>query len=177
VRGGDTRFRKGQSGNPAGRPKARRPHVSAYEVVFDKTLTVTQNGIERELTIEEALQLQTLQAALGGSRMAIRQVLKMIEKREAALAKRNPARPAPIKLEREYEADNAWEAMRILGIADYVDTVGVDPDQRRMKLATWAVQAALSRPGRKKLTEQDVRDVNLFTFEAGKLRWPRGRVA
>lgn len=177
MRGGDTRFRKGQSGNPAGRPKARRPHVSAYEVVFDKTLKITQNGVERELTIEEALQLQTLQAALGGSRMAIRQVLKMIEKREAALAKRNPARPAPIKLEREYEADNAWEAIRILDIADYEDTVGVEPDKRRMKLATWAVQAALSRPGRKKLTEQDVRDVNLFTFEAGKLRWPRGRVA
>ena len=177
MRGGDTRFRKGQSGNPAGRPKARRPHVSAYEVVFDKTLKITQNGVERELTIEEALQLQTLQAALGGSRMAIRQVLKMIEKREAALAKRNPARPAPIKLEREYEADNAWEAMRILGIAGYEDTVGVEPDQRRMKLATWAVQAALSRPGRKKLTEQDARDVNLFTFDAEKLRWPRGRVA
>ena len=40
-----------------------------------------------------------------------------------------------------------------------------------------AVQAALSRPGRKKLTEQNVRDVNLFTFDAEKLRWPRGRVA
>lgn len=46
-RGGDTRFRKSQSGNPAGRPKARRPHVSAFDIVFDKTLTVTQNGIER----------------------------------------------------------------------------------------------------------------------------------
>ena len=177
MRGGDTRFRKGQSGNPAGRPKARRPHVSAYEVVFDKTLKVTQNGVERELTIEEALQLQTLQAALDGSRMAIRQVLKMIEKREAALTKRNRAAPTPIKLEHEYEADNAWEAMRILGIADYEDTVGVEPDKRRMKLTTWAVQAALSRPGRKKLTEQDVRDVNLFTFDAEKLKWPRGRVA
>ena len=51
------RFVKGQSGNPRGRPKARRPHVSAFGIIFDKTLTVTQNGVERELTIDEALQL------------------------------------------------------------------------------------------------------------------------
>lgn len=176
-RGGDTRFRKGQSGNPAGRPKARRPHVSAFEVIFDKTLTVTQNGVERELTIEEALQLQTLQVALGGSRMATRQVLKMIEKREAALSKRNPAPVSPIRMEREYDADNAKEALRILGIADYEDTVGAEADKRPMKLATWAVQAALSRPGRKKLTEKDVDNIRRFTFDADKLKWPRGRVA
>ena len=176
-RGGDTRFRKGQSGNPAGRPKARRPHVSAFEIIFDKTLTVTQNGVEREYTIEEALQLQTLQAALGGSRMATRQVLKMIEKREAALAKRNPAPSWSITMDHEYDADNAKEAMRILGIADYEGTVGVEPDEQRMKLTTWAVQAALSRPGRKKLAQKDVENVHRFTFDASRLRWPRGRVA
>jgi hypothetical protein len=60
-RGGDTRFSKGQSGNPSGRPKKRRPNVSAFDIVFDKTLTVTQGGVERELTVDEALQLQTYQ--------------------------------------------------------------------------------------------------------------------
>src|SRR3954466_6325932 len=92
------RFQKGQSGNPAGRPKARRPHVSAFDVVFDRTLTVSQNGVERELTVDEALQLKTYQAALKGSRMAVRAVLKMIEKREEALAaaalKSQPPKPS-----------------------------------------------------------------------------------
>jgi hypothetical protein len=46
---------------------------------------VTQGGVERELTVDEALELQTYQAALKGSRMAIRTVLKMIEKREVAI--------------------------------------------------------------------------------------------
>ena len=98
-RGGDTRFRAGQSGNPAGRPKKRRPHVSAFDIIFDKTLTVTQGGVERELTVDEALQLQTYQAALKGSKMAIRQVLKMIEKREQALLKLNPPTQAGATME------------------------------------------------------------------------------
>ncbi|WFL77810.1 DUF5681 domain-containing protein [Altererythrobacter arenosus] len=88
----DTRFQKGQSGNPRGRPpRPRRPNISAFEIVLDKRLTTTVGGNERELTVEEVLQQQTLKDALAGKRMAIRKVLKMIEKREAALAKKFPS--------------------------------------------------------------------------------------
>ena len=76
----DTRFQKGRSGNPKGRPpKPRRPNVSAFEIVLDKRLTAPMGGKERELTVEEVLQQQTLRDALAGKRMAIRKVLKMIE--------------------------------------------------------------------------------------------------
>lgn len=168
-RGGDTRFEKGRSGNPAGRPRKRRPHVSAFDIVFDKTLTVTQGGRARELTIEEALELQTYQAALKGSKMAIRKVLKMIEKREVALARKAPPRTSPIKVERHHSSDNANEALRILGIAG--------EDGHRMKVHAWATQAALSRPGRRTFSERDVQDIKFFTFDAETLRWPRGRLA
>ena len=76
------RFQKGAERQSGGPTQGRRPHVSAFDIIFDKTLTVTQNGIERELTVDEALQLKTYQAALKGSKMAVRAVLKMIEKRE-----------------------------------------------------------------------------------------------
>ncbi len=76
VAGLSGRFQKGQSGNPAGRPRKRRPHVSAFDIIFDKTLAVTQNGVERELTIDEALQLKTYQAALKGSKMLSVQCLR-----------------------------------------------------------------------------------------------------
>jgi len=171
------RFQKGQSGNPAGRPKARRPHVSAFDIIFDKTLTVTQNGVERELTVDEALQLQTYQAALKGSKMAVRSVLKMIEKREVTLAKLAPPRKhRPMEWKWEQDPRNADEAMLLLGI-----TV---PDPRwdggkceygtRMRMATWATQACLSRPGRRNLTTRDIEEIKREAIEPEKLKWPRG---
>lgn len=174
-RGGDTRFAKGQSGNPSGRPKKRRPNVSAFDIIFDKVLTVHQGGQKRELTVDEALQLQTYQAALKGSKMAIGQVLKMIEKREVALAKRNKSAARHIALEHECSADNATEVLTILGLLE-PDLSWGDQDNPRMKVTTWAAQAGLSRPGKRKLAQKDVNDIKFFTSNSEQLKWPRGRV-
>lgn len=175
-RGGDTRFEKGRSGNPAGRPKKRRPHVSAFDIIFDKTLTVTQGGVERELTVDEALQLQTYQAALKGSRMAIRTVLKMIEKREVAMARLNPQPAHKVRFEHEFDASNADEAMRVLGIADYGEAPhGGGPATRPFRLQTWAAQAAISRPGRRRFTDKEVEEIKRVTLHPARLKWPRRR--
>lgn len=169
------RFQKGQSGNPSGRPRKRRPNVSAFDIVFDKRLTVSQQGVERELTIDQALELQTYQAALKGSRMAMRAVLKMIEKREAALAKLSPPTPSKAMTWR-FEGDprNADDAMLVLGIA-VPDPSWSGPCEygTRMKLNTWAAQAGISRPGRKSLSEKEVSEINRVTLEPSKLKWPR----
>ena len=174
-RGGDTRFQKGQSGNPAGRPKARRPHVSAFDIIFDRKLTVTQGGVERELSVDEALELQTYRAALTGNRMAIRKVLKMIASREAALAKRYKPETLPIVFGKEFDSDNANEALCTLGIIEKDPFFG--DDRPRYKLANWATQAALSRPGRHKFDDKEVKDITFFTRDADQLHWPRGRRA
>ncbi|WP_265587876.1 DUF5681 domain-containing protein [Sphingomicrobium arenosum] len=170
------RWEKGQSGNPAGRPRKRRPNISAFDIIFDKRITVSQNGEERELTVDEVLELRTYQDALKGSRMAIRQVLKMIERREKALVKRAPSQGfTPIKITTENDPRNADEAMLILGIA-VPDPFweGRATDERRILLSTWATQAAISRPGRKLLTEKDVDAVERCTLNSGDLQWPRG---
>ena len=172
---GDTRFRKGHSGNPKGRPKQRRPHVSAFDIVFDKTLTVTQGGRERELTIDEALQLQTYQDALKGSRMAVRKVLKMIEKREAGLAKRDPPSLGLPSMELHHDSDNADGAMRLLGIIERDPDWG--EDHPRDKVATWATQAALSRPGRRKFDKREIDSIRMFTLDSDDLTWSRARYA
>ena len=61
-----------QSQGPAEVRKEARP--SAFDIVFDKTLTVTQGGSERALTVEEALQLRTYQDAIAGNRPARREI-------------------------------------------------------------------------------------------------------
>ena len=170
------RFQKGQSGNPSGRPKKRRPNVSAFDIIFDRTLTVTQNGVERELTVDEALQLQTYQGALKGSKMAVRAVLKMIEKREIALAaqapKAEPRKSAPYTL--IHDSDSADEAMQLLGIASIEEAPdGMGWGHRKLKLETWAAQAAISRPGRRALTQKDRDDAKILTRDPEKLKWPR----
>ena len=89
-------FGKGRSGNPGGRPTASRaPQSSAFEVLVEKTLTVTDRTGTREITMEEALQQQTYQRALAGVRMAVRDVLKWIMKRDAWLAKNAPKASPP----------------------------------------------------------------------------------
>jgi len=171
------RWARGQSGNPAGRPKKRRPHVSAFDIIFDKSLTVTQNGVEREMTVEEVLQLKTYQAALKGSRMAIRAVLKMIEKREVALAKRAPPpTPKPMGFRWEHDPRNADNAMLLLGIT-VPDPTWSGPCKygTRMNLATWAAQAGLSRPGRRSLDEKQIDEIKRATLDPDQLKWPRGR--
>ena len=135
-------------------------------------MTATIGGKERELTVEEVLQQQTLKEALAGKRMAVRKLLKMIETREVALARKYETRPAPVIVELHHHADNANEALHILGIAE------PEPEPEmptRWKLHNWATQAAISRPGNRKFAEKDVKNIEFFTFDAHTLRWPRGR--
>ena len=174
----ESRFRKGQSGNPKGRPKKARPQVaSAFDIVLDRPLTVNQGGAERALNVEEALQLRTYQDAITGSRPARREVLKMIARREQYLAAKH-ARTSTSPAERLFEPtdpENADEAMLILGIADH-DPERQDPrfDGLQLLLEPWAVQAALSRRrGGARPTDKEASEIKRCTRDSASLRWPR----
>ena len=169
------RFVKGQSGNPSGRPRARRPNVSAFDIIFDKTLTAIQNGVEREITVDQALECQTYQAAIKGSRMAVRAVLKMIEKREVALRKASSGpviKPKPFRI--EHSSHSADEAMKLLNIICRNPEWDSDDSPRPFVVETWAAQAAISRPGRTRLGERRREGLRLFIKDYDKLRWPQG---
>ena len=170
------RFVKGQSGNPNGRPRKRRPNVSAFDIIFDKRLRVTENGVERELTVDEALQLKTYEAALKGSKPAVRQVLKMIEQRERALRARAPkVERTSAKTTISYNTDSANEAMLLLDILCHNSDGLMGEGPRPLLVQSWAAQAALSRPGRR--AEQDLSQLHLdlFVNDFATVRLPRRR--
>lgn len=172
-----SRFRKGQSGNPKGRPRADKAKTSsAFDIVIDRTLTVTRGGVPREVTVEEALQHQTYRDAIAGNRPARREILKMIAKREQALAARVGKPRMKFNVVREMtDPDNADAAMLTLGIASSnPERQGPGFSGEQLLLEPWAVQLALSRRrGGERLTEKDVNEIRRCTRAAGTLRWPR----
>jgi hypothetical protein len=172
-----SRFRKGQSGNPKGRPRAAKAKTnSAFDIVIDRTLTVTRSGVAGEVTVEEALQHQTYRAAIAGNRPARREILKMIAKREQVLAASVGKQKAKITVVSETtDPANADAAMLILGIASRnPERQGPGFDGDQLLLEPWAVQLALSRRrGGEKLTDKEISEIRRCTRDASTLRWPR----
>ena len=171
-------FPKGRSGNPRGRPSASRPsQASAFDVVVAKTLTVAHHGGTREITMEEALQQRTYRDAVAGKRMAQREVLKWIMKREAWLAKQAPKASWPaITRHISPDPDNADAALQLLGIAALNPArADIGADRAQLLLEPWTVQAALGRRrGGQRLTESERDAIRRGTRDPDSLRWPRG---
>ena len=64
--------------------------------------------------------------------------------------------------------------MQVLGIASIYTNGSGDWYDGKLKLETWAVQTAISRPGRQTLSERDVDTVMRLTKDPDRLKWPRG---
>lgn len=172
-----SRFRKGRSGNPKGRPKrAGKPAASAFDILIDKVLTVTHGGRPREVTVEEALQHRAYQKAIAGNRPARRTVLTMIAKREAHLAAARPVSGPRVEMRTETDPENADAALLLLGIADRDPRRRGDRfDGEQLLLELSAVQMALGRRrGGKKLTDRERQEIVRCTRDPGSLRWLRG---
>ena len=170
------RFKKGQSGNPKGRPKKHvaPPIVSAFDIVIERTLTVMQAGTPREMSVDEALEQRTYQSALAGDRMAQREVFAMIARHEKARHRRHPAKRHKVDVfveEAIFRTANV--ALQLLEIA------AIDPSRSDMKnpkdhllLEPWAVQAALSRRRGRPLRATDIKEAKRCTRDPGRIVWP-----
>ena len=170
-----TRFRKGLSGNPNGRPRKQPASgTSAFDIVIDRTLTVVQDGRSRELSVDEALQHKTYLDAIAGSRAARRQILKMIAKREKAMTKNAPQKKALRVIWEPKDPTNADEALVILGIAcrDPRLEGRARNEHDALQLEPWAVEAALARRGARCLDKHDIETAQRSTRDADRLRWP-----
>ena len=115
-------------------------------------MSMVQDGVEREVTLQEALTLKTYQDALKGSQLARKKIIKMIEERDAIRATKAKSsgpqyRKIPMRIMSK-DPDNADAAMLLLDIARH-NRIGQDwPNTttvRSSSLEPWAVQAALTR--------------------------------
>ena len=82
-----TRFRKGRSGNPKGRPKGVQSFARLANQVFNEKIVIKENGERRIITKRQAALKQLANKAASGDAAAIREVLRV----QAVIAEIVPA--------------------------------------------------------------------------------------
>ena len=161
-----TRFRKGHSGNPKGRPRNRRRQIP-YDHLLGQMVTIRENGCERRVTAAEAFLLQLTQKGLQGDAGAARASLAAIE---AARSKRRSDAPSVRTL--------IWHIVSPGSVGCSLDALGMAlklrrySDDARYKLKAWVIEAALDRLGSRQLTARERETVMEVTITPEKVRWP-----
>jgi hypothetical protein len=161
----DSRFRKGQSGNPKGRPRGRRTELP-YEAVLGQEVIVRENGRERRVTAAEAFILHLTKLGLEGDSAAARAAI-------AALADRPDTDLLDSHLfvivRSIVDPGSVSSAVECLRIGTKLDCYR---ETARILLEPWIVEAALARFGEKQLTPQEQEVVLKATRTPSKVRWP-----
>lgn len=161
-----TRFQKGHSGNPKGRPKKRHREVPC-DAALGQMVTIRDGGKERCVTAAEAFLLQLTRKGLAGDHTAARASLEAIE---AARAKRGEDLPRITALVWQPVHSGADAILDALGIARR--KYPTDEKRVRWELNPWIVEAALERLGDRQLTEDEQREVWDATGTPNKVSWP-----
>jgi hypothetical protein len=158
-----TRFMKGRSGNPAGRPRGRH-REAPYEAVLGRMVTIRDGGTERRVTATEAFLLKLAQRGLEGNSAAAHVSLDVIEEVRERQSESGPSAIVRV-IVTPGRVTPALEALRMAKKLDpYAETA-------RMVLEPWLVQAALARLSQP-LSSADQRTIVNATRTPHKVRWP-----
>jgi len=161
-----TRFQKGQSGNPRGRPKGSKQRPP-YDTVLGQIVTVREDGRERRLTAAEAFLLHTTKRGLEGDSAAARAALAAIE--EARARRTDPDDVIRVLIFKGIAPGSVNGALEPLRMARKLDRYR---ETARMLLEVWLVEAALARLGSRRLTRDEQEIVFAATRLPRKIRWP-----
>lgn len=162
----NTRFRKGQSGNPRGRPKGSS-RKTPYETVLGQKVTVREDGVTRKMTAAEAFLLHVTRRGLEGDSAAARAAMTAIEDARARRGLGEQEGPKVIvwKPVSVGSVNSALEKLRAAVLLDpYRETA-------RLALEPWLVEAALDRLDHP-LNPAELRFVWKATRTPWKVKWP-----
>jgi hypothetical protein len=159
-----TRFRKGQSGNPRGRPRGRHKQPP-YQAVLGQMVTIREDGIERRVTAAEAFLLHVTKQGLEGDGAAARSAMAAIEEARASRGDTDKTICFVTVYVRPGSVTGALEALRMARKLDR------HRDTARMALEPWIVEAALARLDRR-LTPDEQRAVVAATRTPWRVKWP-----
>ena len=160
-----TRFAKGRSGNPAGRPRGRH-REAPYEAVLGQMVIIREGGSKRHVTATEAFLLKLAKRGMEGDSAAARASLDLIE--EA----RNQQGADGIQqfVIAFVDAGSVTYALLPLRMARKLDPYR---ETVRIVLEPWLVEAALARLKEGALTPADQRIIVKATRTPHKVRWPK----
>jgi Family of unknown function (DUF5681) len=162
-----SRFPKGVSGNPRGRPKGKKTELP-HEAVLGRMVTIRKDGREQQVTAEEAFLLHIGKAGMDGDGPAARATLAVLERARTEQAAADEIGPVEISMV-FVEPGSVSTAVEPLRIARRLDAYR---ETARMMLEPWIVQAALKRMGSRRLTEEEQRIVVAATRTPKKVKWP-----
>ena len=109
-----TQFRKGQSGNPKGRPKGSRALATIWLRAMNEKVTISENGQRRRITKQEAAIKQLANKAASGDKRAIQDMIRF----QTMLFPDAPMRSGepPIRNELPLETNPSKVALALLSV-------------------------------------------------------------
>jgi hypothetical protein len=162
-----TRFRKGESGNPNGRPKGRR-NEPPYEAVLGRPLKIRDGGVQRTVTAAEAFLLQLTKRAIEEGDVAARSALG--EAIERARGRQGAESAMPTCIVRTLMNPNSVApAILPLRMAKKLDPYR---PTAKVLLEPWIVEAALARLAPNSLTPEQQAVVVDAVRTPHKVKWP-----